>query len=234
LHFLAHTPQLFASVWVFVSQPFEAWPSQLEKPALHALITQLPVAQVAVALARLQAVPHEPQLVSVVRLVSQPLVALLSQLPQPALQVKLQAPELQAVVPWALVQALPQLPQFCVLVLRLTSQPFDARPSQSAVPAAQVAQPQAPLTQLGVVGQVHTFGQLPQWFTLVLRLVSQPPAGFESQSPKPAAQVGLHTPAVQVVVPFVFVQAVLQSPQCVVSLVRLVSHPFAALLSQLP
>ena len=132
------------------------------------------------------------------------------------------------------MQALPQVPQFCVLVLRLTSHPFDASPSQSAVPAAQLAHPHTPATQFGVVGQVHTLGQLPQWLALVLRLVSQPPAGFESQSPNPALHVGLHTPAVQVVLPFGFVHAVVQSPQCAGSVVSVVSQPLPALLSQLP
>jgi len=48
---------------------------------LHELIAQLPVEQVAVALVRLQVVPQVPQLVVVFREVSQPLLALLSQLP---------------------------------------------------------------------------------------------------------------------------------------------------------
>lgn len=68
----------------------------------------------------------------------------------------------------------------------------------------------------------------------MLRFVSQPPAGFESQSPNPELQVGLQTPAVHVVVPFALVHAVEQSPQCVVAVDRSTSQPLVALLSQLP
>jgi hypothetical protein len=68
------------------SQPFAALPSQLPKPVLQLPMAQLPVLQVAVALARLQPVPHVPQSVVVVVGVSQPLAKLLSQLAKPLLQ----------------------------------------------------------------------------------------------------------------------------------------------------
>ena len=73
-------PQLVV-VFRAVSQPLGSLPSQLPEPELQELIAQLPVEQVAVALARLHAVPQAPQLVVVFREVSQPLLALLSQLP---------------------------------------------------------------------------------------------------------------------------------------------------------
>jgi hypothetical protein len=47
------------------SQPFASALSQLLKPPLQAAIWQEPVAHVAVALSRAQALPHEPQLVRV-------------------------------------------------------------------------------------------------------------------------------------------------------------------------
>ena len=54
-----------ALVFVFVSQPFAALPSQLPQPALHERMAQVPVEQVAIALARAHATPHAPQLISV-------------------------------------------------------------------------------------------------------------------------------------------------------------------------
>jgi hypothetical protein len=93
-------------------------------------MAQLPVEQVAVALARVQAVPQAPQSVRLVSDVSQPLGALLSQLPYPDEQVGTQAPLVQAVLPCALVQAVPQAPQLLASVLILVSQPLLALLSQ--------------------------------------------------------------------------------------------------------
>src|SRR5262249_37063230 len=67
--------------------------------------------------------------------------------------------------------------------------------------------------------------QPPQWVKLVLTSVSHPLLGLLSQSPKPTAQLGLQTPAAQVVVPFVFEQALVQLPQCAGSVSVLVSQP---------
>jgi hypothetical protein len=83
-------------------------------------------------------VPQAPQLVAVdVRSVSQPFVALPSQLPHPPLQAGAQEPELQLVVPCALVHALLQAPQFAVEVFRFASQPVEAKPSQLPYPELQ-------------------------------------------------------------------------------------------------
>lgn len=54
------------------SQPSFATPLQSPRPALHATISQVPVAQDSVASGRLQATPQAPQLVGLVRSVSQP------------------------------------------------------------------------------------------------------------------------------------------------------------------
>ena len=80
LQVVPQAPQLVV-VFRAVSQPLGSLPSQLPEPELQELIAQLPVEQVAVALVRLQVVPQVPQLVVVFREVSQPLLALLSQLP---------------------------------------------------------------------------------------------------------------------------------------------------------
>ncbi len=108
---MPHVPQLETLLERSVSQPLASEPSQSPQPPLHEAITQLPVAQLAVACARLQAVPQEPQLASVVRLVSQPFPTLLSQLPQPVLHEIEQTLAVQLGVPFAELQALPQAPQ---------------------------------------------------------------------------------------------------------------------------
>ena len=77
--------------------------------------------------------PQLPQFVTLVSAVSQPLRALASQFPQLApLQTGTHAPAAQLVLPCALVQAAPQLPQLSVSVRKLTSQPLAAVTSQSA------------------------------------------------------------------------------------------------------
>ncbi len=80
-HTAPHEPQFDVLVFVFVSQPFVAFASQLPKPASHATSAQVPVAHDSVALARAHAVPHVPQFVSVESEASHPFGALPSQLP---------------------------------------------------------------------------------------------------------------------------------------------------------
>jgi len=99
-------------------------------------------------LAFVQAVPQVPQLLMLVLvLVSQPLFGLPSQFPKPTLQPGEQTPPAHDVVPLALVQAVPQVPQLLVLVRVSVSQPLFGLPSQSAQPAAHVGV-QAPAVQL--------------------------------------------------------------------------------------
>jgi hypothetical protein len=78
-----HMPQFVAEVLRSVSQPLLSLPSQLPQPLLQEAIWHVPVEQVAVALAREQVTPHAPQFMSVLSGVSQPLLSLPSQLPQP-------------------------------------------------------------------------------------------------------------------------------------------------------
>lgn len=86
LHVVPHAPQFATLICVFTSQPFAASPSQLPNPELQVPRAQLPDAHDSAALARSQTAPQVPQLDRVVRLVSQPLAALPSQLPKFALQ----------------------------------------------------------------------------------------------------------------------------------------------------
>jgi hypothetical protein len=78
------------------------------------------------------AVPQVPQFVAVVSEASQPLAGLPSQSPKPDEQAPVaQEPPTQLGVPFAVVQALPHVPQLAVVVTD-TSQPLAGLPSQSA------------------------------------------------------------------------------------------------------
>lgn len=93
-------------------------------------MAHVPVPQVALALVRAQAVPHEPQLVVVLRAVSQPLASAPSQLPKPLEHDAIaQTPPAQVAPALLREQLVPQAPQF-VSVSRRASQPFSSMPSQ--------------------------------------------------------------------------------------------------------
>jgi len=107
------------------SQPLDWVPSQLPQPELQLAMRHWPVAQVSVALARLQVTPQPPQSDSVVREVSQPLASLPSQLPHPESQLWMwQLPPEQDAVACARLQGVPQEPQ-SVRVSNDVSQPLD-------------------------------------------------------------------------------------------------------------
>lgn len=234
-HAAAHAPQFVALVLVFVSQPSETTPLQLPKPVVHVPRAQVPVVHVSLAFARSHTVPHPPQFVSVWVLVSQPLLGLPSQLAKPDAQVGTQAPAVQTVVPFAFVQAAPQLPQLVALVFRFASQPFEARPSQLPKPVLQAPSTQAAAEQLApAFANVQALPHEPQLVAVVLRFVSQPFVGSPSQSPNPAAQAGTHAPAVQATVPWGFTQALPHAPQLETVELRFVSHPLEATASQFP
>ncbi len=80
-HLVPQALQLFGSVLMLTSQPFEARPSQLAKPALQVEITQLPVEQLVEAFGKLHATPQAVQLVLVLSAASQPSDARPLQLP---------------------------------------------------------------------------------------------------------------------------------------------------------
>jgi hypothetical protein len=119
---------------VFVSQPFVETPSQLPHPVLHVPRVHTPELQVSVAFARLHTRPHAPQFARLVlRFVSHPLAALPSQSPSPVLQTLMpHVPPTQFGVPPVDGHTFPHDPQLERFVCVLTSQPFEARPSQFA------------------------------------------------------------------------------------------------------
>jgi hypothetical protein len=163
--------------------------------------------------------------------VSQPLFGRLSQLPKPAVQVGTQAPLGHDVVPFALVHCVPQAPQFEVVVSDV-SHPFERllsqfpKPVLHAIEQAPSAQPAVPLLLL------HTVPQEPQFATLVCALTSQPFVASPSQLPKPLLHApSAHVPEAQDSDAFARSHTAPQVPQ-LESVVRLVSHPFAAEPSQ--
>jgi len=94
-------------------------------------------------------------------------------------------PNVHVGVPWATVaQALPQEPQLARSLLTVTSHPFEASPSQLAVPTPHGLSPQTPAVQNGVppwvVGQ--RLPQRPQAVTDCTMLASHPSRGSPLQS----------------------------------------------------
>jgi hypothetical protein len=178
VHAWLQLPQL-VTVLSVVSQPLPAMPSQSSVPGLHVVATQLPLAHDSLELGKSQAVPQVAQLVRVVSDVSQPLFALVSQLPNSASQPNVQPVlRLQPTVPCALVQLSPQVRQFAVVPL-VVSQP--AALVQSRWVESQVTT-QLPVEQVAVAfaGLVHGTPQSPQ-LVAELTWVSQPLLTLPSQ-----------------------------------------------------
>jgi hypothetical protein len=105
-------PQCIGSLARSASQPLAGLLSQSENPAAQ-VNPQAPAVQFAVACGGVgHAVPHAPQVAVVSRRASQPLTALPSQLPKPALQFnRLQAPLTQEPEAFANEHAVPHAPQ---------------------------------------------------------------------------------------------------------------------------
>jgi len=192
-HWCPQLPQLFRSV------------CRLTQPRVHAVKPvlqvdpQVPALQTAVAFeGAVQTVPQAPQLFTeLLRFVSQPLPALLSQLPKPALQVIPHTPPLQEAVPLVLLQTVPQAPQLFTELLRFVSQPLPALLSQLPKPALQVI-PHTPLLHEAVpLVPLQTVPQAPQLFTSVNVLAHWLPH-FESG----VVQMNVHAPLEHSGVPF--------------------------------
>jgi hypothetical protein len=210
----------------------DATPSQLRKPAAQAPSAQVPTAQVAAALAKEQRAPQPPQLfASVARtLVSHPLDATPSQLPKPVAQAPTaHAPATHACVETLVsAQAAPQPPQLLGSVAVATQLPLHAES-----PAPQVAV-HAPAEQTWPAP--HALPHAPQLALSVLTLRSQPSAAVTLQSRNPEPQVpSAQVPAAHVAAALAKAHRTPQPPQLFTSVARtLVSHPFAAIPSQLP
>src|SRR5947209_1414452 len=96
---------------MLTSHPLATAPSQLAKPALHALTAQVPPEQLPVALAGAHVVPQPPQFATVSSGVSHPLFTSLSQSANSGLQAMAHAPPMHDGVPFEREQTLPHAPQ---------------------------------------------------------------------------------------------------------------------------
>lgn len=232
LQAFVQVPQRVGSVLWFVSQPFAALPSQLPKPLLQ-LMPHTPAVQEAVPFVELQVLLQLPQRVtSVFRLVSQPLAVLRSQFEYPKLQVMEQVLLLHVAVPLAEPHTLLQAPQCCALPVVIVSQPFAKFPSQFPKPALHTMLHAPPLHAATPFVDPHTLPHTPQFERLLERLVSQPFETLLSQLSKPWLQLMPQVLLLQLAVPFVELQALVQLPQRFTLLVRLVSQPLVKLPSQ--
>ena len=105
-----------------------------------------------------------------------------SQLPHPAAQEIEQAPKAQLGVPWLLLQACPQPPQFPGVVLVLISQPLTGLPSQLPYPELHVVSWQVPEAHVSeALARSQGVPHVPQ-LVVVLSGASQPLLGLPSQS----------------------------------------------------
>jgi hypothetical protein len=233
VHAAPHAPQLSGSVFKYDSHPLFGLPSQFPKPFVH-VGTHTPEVHAVVPFGLVHCVLHDPHAVTVFSCASHPLLTRPSQLPQPALQLRTaQAPVVHVPVAFAGEHAVPQLPQFVMLVSEV-SQPLTGLLSQFPQPDKHVGT-QAPELQSVVPCElVHVMPQPPQLVTDVFLFVSHPLFLLPSQSAHPALQIGVQTPLTHEVEPFGFVHSVPQAPQLLTLVCRFVSQPLTTLPSQLP
>ena len=190
-------------VVVLTSQPSAEIPLQSEKPDAHEERPHCPATQLGDPFCAGQTTPQPPQFcTSVVVAASQPFAALPSQSVKPgehAYAHVLAAHE--ATVLGRGAHARPQPPQWATVLVVLTSQPLAAFMSQLAKPAEHAATVHAPAAQPAVpLATAQVRPHIPHAVGVVLRLVSQPLAGFMSQSAKPVSHAYWHAPVTQVTV----------------------------------
>jgi len=165
VHFVPHVPQLFTSVEVEISQPFNALASQFPQPASQVPIEQTPVEHFGVACGKTQALPQPPQWLTLVLMsISHPVVALLSQFANPVLQDATEhIPDKHAGEPLTTEQIVPQAPQLFRSEETECSHPVLTLMSQSPKPALHEPIMHAPATHAAVPLTVeHVVAQAPQ------------------------------------------------------------------------
>ena len=231
---MPQAPQLLKLDNKLTSQPSVLFALQFANPELHT-IEQTPAVQTEVELGRVgQTTPHEPQLVVVARLVSQPSVLFALQFANPELHTIEQTPAVQTEVELGRVgQTTPHEPQL-VVVARLVSHPFEVFPSQSTKPGLQLTRVQLPLTHAVVaLGAVQILPQAPQLFVLVLISISHPSALFALQFLKFVLQLTIEqTPPTHAAVAFGSAHAFPHVPQFAKLVFRIVSQPLVLMPSQ--
>jgi len=196
-----------------------------------------PLLQPAVAFGKAHTVEQVLQwLGSDVRLISQPSPIEALQFANPVLQAVIeQLPPAQAAVAFAGAQAWPHVPQFCMLVPRLTSQPFETSVSQLPKPAVHAIEHTLLAHEAVPLVELHILLQAPQLAPSFVRRASQPLEYLVSQSANPELQAAtVQAELRQAAVPFGATQVVPQVPQLAASLVVVASQPLPTLPSQFP
>jgi hypothetical protein len=159
---------------------------------------------------------HWPQCrLDVFVLVSQPVIALLSQSPNPTSHTVEHWELVHCGVPFTLLHAIGQLPQCDGSVLVFVSHPLPTFPSQFPNPLTH-AIAQAPAEQLAVPFTVlHSMSQPEQFVASPYTSVSHPLAALPSQSAMPSAQDTPQTPPEHAASPPPWmVHTASHSPQC--------------------
>ncbi len=127
-------------------------------------------------------------------------------------------------------------PQWVASLPTFVSQPFAARPSQSANPVLHAPMTHDPATHAApACANAQTVAHEPQWFASAPSMsVSQPFAARPSQFAKPALHEPItHAPAAHAGTDCGSAQAPAHDPQCIASVPSTyTSHPFAGLPSQ--
>ena len=220
-----HAPQLAIVVWVLVSQPLAAVPSQSPKPAAHPTTVQTPAAQPpAATFGSAQTAPHPPQCAGLFAVLAQKAAGADPQVARGEAQVVLHAPPEQT-EPAA--QARPQAPQLVLSERVSTSQPSAGLVLQSAKPAVQAVIAHVPAVQADTaLARTHARPHAPQLVALALRSVSQPLSAAPSQSPKPPAhRTTVQAPAAQpLAVTWDSAQTVPHAPQLAGSMAALAQN----------
>ena len=173
---------------------------------------------------------------SFVVLTSQPLPALPSQSALPGLQLEtVHCPPLQSAPPFATEQTLPQVPQFCALLLVVVSQPLPALLSQFPKPGLHATILQTlPWHSAVPFVLLQTLPQPLQLFASVVLSVSQPLSTLPSQLAQPMAQPIWHCPALHDAVPLKELHTLPHCPQLPALVLMFVSQPFSGFPSQSP
>jgi hypothetical protein len=150
-HALPQPPQFATFVAVSTSHPSVALPLQSARVPPHDEIPHTLETQLAVPLPAGQTFVQLPQWSTLLDVwISQPFEASESQSWNPFAHAMEHAPSAHAATPWFVEHGVPHAPQFLMLVLRFVSQPFEARPSQSAKPSLQLAMTHLPPAHPGV------------------------------------------------------------------------------------
>jgi hypothetical protein len=181
LHGVPQPPQ-FMRVVIGVSQPSALAMLQSANPGLQPESWQVPVAQLSPAPGRSQIMPHAPQFVSVLSGVSQPLDAVMSQLPNPELHVpRTHEPVEHDSVAFGRSHVVPHELQ-SASVLSIVSQPFASTASQLPRPELHDAIAHMPVAQVAVApAREHATPQAPQSVSVRIER-SQPFDAAPSQS----------------------------------------------------